>query len=201
MRLADLNPFTKILAALSRQSIRSILLAIFAVNVAFSGLQSNFAVFTFHRFQMGPIENSYIFMYIGALSILMQGVVVRRLPKHWNPLIIVEVGLSLMLLGFLGISQSQLVWHLFPAIAVMAFGNGVAAPNLTALISKRTAAHEQGAILGSTQAVLSSTRILGPLYAGYAFDSLGSGSPYWLGALLTLASLAIILRLRQQESP
>jgi predicted MFS family arabinose efflux permease len=185
--------------ALSRRSIRSILLAIFAVNVAFSGLQSNFAVFTLFRFNMGPVENSYVFIYIGLLSIFMQGVVVRRLPKHWNPLILIEAGLAMMAAGFLGIARANEVWHLFPAIAVMAFGNGVAAPNLTALVSKRVGAHEQGAILGSTQSILSATRIAGPLYAGYVFDWLGSGSPYWIGAILSMLAVLIVLRLRHQE--
>jgi predicted MFS family arabinose efflux permease len=92
------------------------------------------------------------------------------------------------------------VWHLFPAIAVMAFGNGVAAPTLTALISKRVSQREQGTILGSSQGIISSTRIIGPLFAGYAFDALGSGSPYWSGALLTLLALIIVFRLRGQES-
>lgn len=197
--LPDLNPFTRILDALSRASIRSILLAVFAVNVAFSGLQSNFAVFTLERFQFGPTENSYVFIYIGVLSIFMQGVVVRRLPKTWNPLAIVSVGLCLMALGFFGISASQEVWHMFPAIAVMAFGNGVAAPTLTSLVSLRSGAREQGSILGATQGILSSTRIFGPLYAGYVFDWFGSGSPYWMGALMTLTGLGIILRLRKRE--
>ncbi|MDX2266557.1 MAG: MFS transporter [Bryobacter sp.] len=200
MALADLNPFLRISQALARVELRSLLLAIFAVNVAFSGLQSNFAVFTLERFGFGPTENSYVFIYIGALSIFMQGVVVRRLPKAWNPLPVVAVGLLLMAIGFVGIAQSVQDWHMFPAIAIMAFGNGVAAPTLTSLISQRSAAQEQGSILGATQGVLSSTRILGPLYAGYAFDWLGSGSPYTIGALLTALALGIILQLRAQES-
>jgi MFS family permease len=197
--LGDLNPLTKILDALSRASIRSILIAIFVVNVGFSGLQSNFAVFTLHRFNMGPVENSYIFIYIGVLSIFMQGLVVRRLPKHWNPLVIIEVGLTMSAIGFLGIAWSREVWHLFPAIAVMAFGNGVAAPSMTALVSKRVDAREQGTILGSTQGILSATRIFGPLYAGYVFDWLGSGSPYWIGALLTMLGVWIIYRFRNNS--
>lgn len=199
MNVGDLNPLTKLLEALGRAPIRALLIAIFVVNVGFSGLQSNFAVFTLNRFQMGPVENSYIFIYIGALSIFMQGVVVRRLPKHWNPLAVIEVGLTMSALGFVGIAWSREVWHLFPAIAVMAFGNGVAAPSLTALVSKRVAAHEQGTILGSTQAILSATRIFGPLYAGYVFDWLGSGSPYWLGAGLTMLGVFIVLQQRREE--
>ncbi|WP_051669461.1 MFS transporter [Bryobacter aggregatus] len=192
LRLADANPIRQIAAALQRDSIRAILFAIFAVNVAFSALQSNFAFFTMKRFGMGPQQNAWIFVYIGVLSVLMQGVVVRRLPKHWNPLSLCITGLIGTAIGLLGISFSQEEWQLFPSIAVMAFGNGVAAPMLTALVSRRVGASEQGTVLGSTQSILSSTRIVGPIFAGYVFDAFGSGAPYWMGAILVVAGVAIV---------
>lgn len=194
LKLTDANPFLKISQALSRDSIRAILIAIFSVNVAFSGLQSNFALFTLKRFQMGPQDNAWIFVYIGCLSIFMQGVVVRRLPKTLHPVKTCITGLSAMSIGFLGISVSQAPWHLYPAIAIMAFGNGIAAPMLTGLISRRVGEQEQGTVLGSSQAILSSTRIVGPLFAGVVFDALGSGAPYWTGAILAVAGAAIIAR-------
>jgi len=194
LRLSDANPFGKIADALSRDSIRAILLAIFSVNVAFSGLQSNFALFTLKRFQMGPQDNAWIFVYIGCLSIFMQGVVVRRLPKHLNPVTTCIAGLSAMSVGFLGISLAQTPWHLYPAIAIMAFGNGIAAPMLTGMISRRVGEKEQGTVLGTSQAILSSTRIVGPLFAGFVFDALGSGAPYWTGAILAILGAAIVAR-------
>jgi MFS family permease len=141
---------------------------------------------------MGPQDNAWIFVYIGVLSILMQGVVVRRLPKSWDPLRTCMVGLTSMAAGFLGIAFAAEKWHLFPAIAVLAFGNGISAPMLTALISRRVGEREQGTVLGTTSGVLSSTRIIGPLYAGYAFDALGSGSPYWIGAIMAALSVIAI---------
>ena len=198
LQLSDANPFLKIAQALSRDSIRPILIAIFVVNVAFSALQSNFAVFTLKRFQMGPQDNAWIFVYIGCLSIFMQGVVVRKMPKTLNPVTTCITGLTAMSIGFLGISLSQASWHLYPAIAIMAFGNGIAAPMLTGLISRRVGEREQGTVLGSSQAILSSTRIVGPLFAGFVFDALGSGAPYWTGAILALAGAAIVARTPQQ---
>jgi MFS transporter, DHA1 family, tetracycline resistance protein len=198
LSLSDANPFGKIAQALSRDSIRAILIAIFVVNVAFSGLQSNFAVFTLRRFQMGPQDNAWIFVYIGCLSIFMQGFVVRRMPKSLNPVSTCITGLAAMSAGFLGISMAAQSWHLYPAIAIMAFGNGIAAPMLTGLISKRVGEREQGTVLGSSQAILSATRIVGPLFAGFVFDALGSGAPYWTGAILAIVGAAIVARTPQQ---
>jgi predicted MFS family arabinose efflux permease len=194
MRLADANPFGRIAHALSRDSIRTILIAVFVVNVAFSGLQSNFAVYTMKRFGMGPQENAWIFVYIGTLSIFMQGVVVRRLPKTIPPVATSIAGLTAMAVGFFGISAAAQPWHLAPALGVMAIGNGLAAPMLTGLVSRRVGEREQGSVLGSTQAILSSTRIVGPLAAGLVFDALGAGAPYWTGGLLALAAAGIVWR-------
>ncbi len=192
LQAGDANPFAKVAQALARDAIRPILLAVFVVNVAFGGLQSNFAVFTLKRFGMGPQANAWIFVYIGCLSIFMQGVVVRRLPKTLNPVRTSMLGLTAMSVGFLGISFSEVPWHLYPAIAILAFGNGIAAPMMTALISKRVGEREQGTVLGSSQAILSATRIVGPLFAGAVFDILGSGAPYWTGAMLVLSGALIM---------
>lgn len=194
LSFADANPFVKVAQALSRDSIRAILLAIFVVNVAFGGLQSNFALFTLKRFGMGPQDNAWIFVYIGCLGIFMQGVVVRRMPKTLNAVKTCIAGLTAMSIGFYGISIAQQRWHLYPAIAVMAFGNGIAGPMLTGLISRRVGEREQGTVLGSSQAILSSTRIVGPLFAGFVFDALGTGAPYWTGAILAVAGAAIVAR-------
>jgi MFS family permease len=195
LEVGDANPINKIAQALSRDSIRAVLIAMFVVNVAFGGLQSNFALFTLKRFGMGPQDNAWIFVYIGCLSIFMQGVVVRRLPRTLDPVKTCVVGLSGMALGFLGISFAQAEWHLFPAIAVMAFGNGVAAPMLTGLISRRVGEREQGTVLGSSQSILSATRIVGPLMAGITFDALGSGAPYWTGAIMVVAGALLVTRI------
>lgn len=193
LTLGDANPFKQIWLALRRDSIRAVLMAIFFVNVAFSGLQSNFALLTLTRFNMGPQQNALIFVYIGVLSIIMQGFVVRRIPKTWNPVSLARNGLFVMAIGFYLVSLAQVEWHLFPALAIIALGNGFAAPNLTGLVSRRVSDSEQGTVLGSSQAILSSTRIVGPLWAGFVFDWLGSGAPYWTGAILILASVAIVM--------
>lgn len=194
MRFRDANPFGRISDAMRRDALRPILIAIFTVNVAFSGLQSNFAVYTLKRFGMGPQDNAWIFVYIGVLSILMQGLVVRRLPKTLDPVKASIGGLLAMGAGLLGISFARAEWHLFPAIFVMAVGNGISAPMLTGLVSRRVGEREQGVVLGSTQSILSATRVVGPLFAGFLFDAFGSGSPYWTGSLLALAAVLIVAR-------
>ena len=79
LRLAELNPARQVGAALLRPELRPFLFALFALNFALSGLQTNFAVFTLTRFGLGPEQNAVIFSFLGIVAALMQGVVMRRL--------------------------------------------------------------------------------------------------------------------------
>jgi predicted MFS family arabinose efflux permease len=61
------------------------------------------------------------------------------------------------------------------------------------MISQRAAANEQGSILGTTQSVLSLTRVAGPAWAGFVFDTYGPSSPYWTGAVVIALALLLAL--------
>jgi MFS family permease len=82
---------------------------------------------------------------------------------------------------------------LFLVSIVMAVGSGLATPTLTGMVSNSVSPREQGSILGVTQSVNSLTRIFGPLWAGFAFDTLGMPSPYWSGAIFILVALVLAL--------
>jgi MFS family permease len=72
--------------------------------------------------------------------------------------------------------------HSIPALlaanAVLAIGMGFNNPSLLALISRYTSAGDQGGVLGLTQSLNSLARIVGPMWAGFAFDHIGIGAPY-----------------------
>lgn len=166
------------------------LLVNFALNFAFSGLQTNFALFTFVRFGLGPQQNGGLFAYIGLLSGLMQGLITGLLAKRFSEKRLIVVGLALMMLGYTGLALSPEAWTLYPAVTLIAVGGGVAIPTLTSTISNRVSPRQQGAILGATQALSSLALIVGPVWAGVTFDYLGANAPYWTGAgWLAIAAL------------
>lgn len=190
--LKELNPLRQVGDALRRPDLRRFLLANFAQNFAFSGLQTNFALFTFVRFGLGPQQNGGLFAYIGLVSGLMQGVITGLLVKRFNEQQLTIVGLGLMTLGYAGVALAPEAWTLYPAITLIAVGGGIAIPTLTSTISKRVSPRQQGSILGATQALSSLALTVGPVWAGVTFDYLGANAPYWTGAgwLVVAALLA-----------
>lgn len=186
------NPLERVSALLRRASIRPLLIGVLMLNLAFASLQSNFAVFSDVRFGFGPLDNALIFTLVGLLAVLMQGVLIRRLVLAFGEARLVITGMALMSLGFVAIAVVPQAWMLFPVIGVVAIGSGMATPSLTSLISRRVAAHEQGMTLGGTQALTSLAMIIGPIFAGVTFDSIGAGAPYYLGSILIAAAITVV---------
>jgi len=164
-------------------------IAFFAMNFAMAGLQSNFAVFTRARFGLGPQGNAVLFTFVGVIGVLVQGVLLRRVPTAGRERPIAMGGLFLMAAGFAATAFVPGVAWLYPAIGILGLGSAAAGPMLTSEVSRSVTGAEQGWVLGSMQSVASLTRIAGPLWAGLAFDHVGPGAPYWSGALWVVAGL------------
>jgi len=201
LSMNEMNPLQSVSDALGRVEIRMFLFALFFLNFAFAGMQTNFANFTLERFQFGPDDNAWVFAFIGLLAALMQGVVVRRLLPVMGERKMAILGFVLFMAGFAMLAAAPTAVWMFPAIALIAVGSSFTNPTLNAMISQRSSASEQGSILGTTQSVLSLTRVVGPAWAGLVFDRYGTGAPYWTGAgFIALAMLLALPDLRSTQT-
>ncbi|NJR64996.1 MAG: TCR/Tet family MFS transporter [Leptolyngbyaceae cyanobacterium CRU_2_3] len=82
--LEELSPLKQVGDLLRPRTLRRLLFSNFAQNFAFSGLQTNFVLYTFVRFGLSPQQNGLIFAYIGFLAGVMQGVITGRLVKRFS---------------------------------------------------------------------------------------------------------------------
>lgn len=186
---SDLNPFVQIKAAVDRAGFRELMLAVFALNFGMAGLQTNFAVFTHARFGLDAAHNAYIFAYLGVMATLTQGLLLRKLAPLFGERALAMWGSLVFAAGFAATALSHAVWMLYLAVTLTALGFGLAGPSLYGLISRRADASEQGILLGTGQSVASLTRVIGPVWAGAAFDHVGRGAPYWSGAAWALLAM------------
>ncbi|MBP6715791.1 MAG: MFS transporter [Acidobacteria bacterium] len=196
MTFRSLNPIAGVLRGMRHEHLGSIFLAIFAFNLAFSGLQSNFSLFTLVKFHWGPQENAILFSVIGIVSAITQAGIVRRLVKTYRDQTIAVTGLLVQTGSYLFTAFVPTAALVYVASAVTSFGVGITQPTLSGIVSNSVSDQEQGAMLGTTQSVAALTRIIGPLWAGFAFDWLGPGAPYWSGAILIGIAAALVLRAR-----
>jgi MFS transporter, DHA1 family, tetracycline resistance protein len=193
LRLRDVNPLSQGLAAIRRQELWPILLAFFFLNFAFSGLQTNFAVYTADKLGMGPEANAAVFAYIGFIAVVMQAVVVRRLTRYFSDRRLAAVGIAIMSVGFLATAWASDMFSLYLACTLTPVGSGLTTPTLTSLLSKLVSSREQGWALGASQSAASLARIVGPVWAGLVYDHISQGAPYWTGAGWMLVTLLVVV--------
>ena len=187
--LLRLDPFSGLLETLRMGGTAPLLLAVLLLNLAFAGLLTNFPLFSGARFGWGASENAFFFAFVGACAVVTQGLLVGRLQGLFGETKLAVGGLAATALCLAVVGSSTSGWMLYPVVGALAVGAGLAIPALTALLSRRAPAEEQGRLMGGVQAVLSLALISGPLVAGAAFDALGVPAPYFIGAVL--AALAV----------
>lgn len=165
----------------------------FAITFAFAGLEATFSLWGSRRWELSPAQIAYWFTYIGVLFTIVQGLLVGPLARRIGERRLVVIGCAAFVTGMIGIAAAQSLAVLAAALAALAFGQGTVVPSVSSLISKAAGVGEQGRLLGVSQSLSALGRIVGPVWAGVAFASIGIGAPFLTGALAVgLVAIAFV---------
>ena len=164
---------------------------------AFAVLESMITLYLGRRFGADEIDAALVFAWIGIVLVVTQGWLLRRLVPALGEFRLVLVGLGLMSLGLLAVAMAPSYGWFFAIGTVIAVGNGLAFPTFTSLYSKACQAHQAGELLGQSQSMATTGRILGPLWAGLVMGTVGLGAPFLVAGALMLAGLAIVAGARR----
>ena len=191
------------LSDLLRQStIVNILMIGFFGTLAFATLPSTFSLFADHVLFNGTTHPERIQLYIGLMlafmgvsQVITQVVLLKPLINRFGErslVIIGELSLMIAMLGLALLTSPILATALF---APLAFGSGVVEPSLQSIISRFGTERTRGQLLGTYQSARSLAFIIGPIWAGYVFQTINPQSVYSISAILVLvaAILAVIL--------
>lgn len=161
----------------------------FLVVTAWAAFEVTFAQYLNARFALDASRVAWLFAYVGVLGVLVQGVLVRRLPPRWPAKSLAKVGLALTAGGLLFVVGARSLPALVAVLPVLALGQGLANPSLSAWVSQRAAAGHQGEALGAFQGAGSLARIVGPFVGELAWGHLGPWAPGVGGATLVFLAL------------
>jgi DHA1 family tetracycline resistance protein-like MFS transporter len=188
-----LNPFAPLRDALGRRELRPLLAVTFLANFAMAALRSHFTYFAIITLAYSQKDVSRVMAFLGVMMVIAQGGLVRRAVRRWGDYGTLTIGLALSAAGFAGLAMTQSSATLYVMVAVTAIGVGLGLPTMAALVSHRSSALEQGAMLGAAQAAASLAQVAGPVWAGRSFDSFGPGFPFATGAVLVTVALAVVM--------
>jgi MFS family permease len=157
----------------------------FHLFTAFAALESMFTLFLAERFGADEAAAGRVFAWIGLWMALTQGFAIGRLSMRVSETGLVVIGLSIQSLGLAVMPWLPSLASVYVLAPFMAIGNGLAFPTLASLYSKACAAENAGELLGQSQSMATTGRIVGPMWAGYVMGNLGG----WLAAQLPQGAL------------
>jgi len=188
--------------AFARPGIALAVLVNFVLILSFTVLDQTFRFFTEDRFGMTALETGLVLCFIGVVAACVQGGLIRPLAKRFDEAQLIRAGTAIQAVAFAGLAAAPSFgrFALYVAGGLLALGNGLTQPSVSAYVSKRADPKAQGGTLGTNQSAASLARVFGPAFGGWLYGTLGSRSPYVAGAVGMVAATGIALFLVSSNS-
>ncbi|MDX1675591.1 MAG: MFS transporter, partial [Longimicrobiales bacterium] len=170
-----------------------LLLVYFLAIMSFTAMTSVLALFAERAHAMDALDMGIIFSTAGGTTVVVRGMIVGWLAKQYGERRIVQAGTLVLSASLLTIPLVPNEIVMFALVPFWALATGLTFPSLASLVSQATDADSQGAMLGGQQVVGGIGRVLGPVWAGALFESLGIRIPFYVGA--ALVAVAVVLAL------
>lgn len=197
------------------------LIWIYAIGMgAFAGFTSILALFMGHRFGVTEKTIGYVFMWTGVVSVIVRALFLGKLVDAMGEARLARFGQMLLGAGLLllpftwrvggsvvlplpgGPVTLELRWIFLAAvITLMPLGTAFTFPCVTALLSQVIDPRERGVMMGVQQSFGGGARVLAPLWAGWAWDHLGTPAPFWTSAVLVIGTLFLSFGIQPQPAP
>ncbi len=184
---AEKGPLSEVFAEGRGMFISMLLIATLLTTTGFASIHLLFALFCQDHLGWDLRHTSYAFAYVGFISVLVQGGLLRRLLKRdgmEKPVAL--IGAALLALSLWWMPRTSSTASFLLVNAVMALGNGLLVPTLSGMASRHVHGRAQGRVLGLSQAAGALGRFLGPALAALPLPALFSAAARPLtGELLT----------------
>ena len=198
----SLNPFTQILRWLQVPVINRLMWVFFLYVAAFSMMQVTSGLLWKEKYGLSEKETSYVFAFIGVVSAVSQGLLIRLLTARFSEKQLIIAGALLMgcALALIPVPPAQafIPWELL-LVALLALGNACITPPLTSWLSQKAPVHDVGKVMGANQSFASLARAMGPAAGGFLYP-LYQNLPFYTSGLMMILPLWLIWRLRSSTA-
>ena len=196
---ASATPSTVLRTLRARPALRWLVLAGLLVTFSQATLESIVALWGLKRFALGPRTIGYLLFGLAAITVAMQGGLVRVLAPRFGEYRLALGGIAAYVCGLAVVGVAPTFAIAAAGLALVGFGSGAFSPSAAALASRQADAGNRGVVMGTYQSGTSLARVLGPFSSGLIFGRFGAGAPFLVGALVTLQAAWCMLAARQFE--
>jgi len=206
---ARANPLGTLRQMLHYPVVAWLLGAVFLWQLAHQVLPSVWAFYTISRFHWSTGQVGASLVWVGILMAIAQGVLTRVLiPALGGERRAALIGMGFAVLGYLGYAFATQGWMMY-AVALATFIFALTYPSMNAISSGLTPANAQGELQGAVACLYSLSSILGPPLMTQIFGHFSApqarphfpGAPFVAAALLTLGSVALLVRALRMPPP
>jgi DHA1 family tetracycline resistance protein-like MFS transporter len=178
----------------------------FLVFFAVTNFETIFPLWSSVAFDWGPREVGFCFMYLALIVMVTQMFVVGRLAPIYGEGKLLIAAITFYIIGLLFMATvpfgfEPASWKIMMiGITFTSFGGAMFNTASTTWVSKQAGDTERGAVLGLFQSAGWGGRAAGPTVSGYLFQTFGSNTPLFAGAILMLPVLAIVIIIRRRAA-
>lgn len=194
-------PLGEVLRAVLREPLLRMVTIYFLGIGAFASITTVFPLYLQERFGIDETTVGFVFVYIGAVSVLVRGVAVGSLVRRYGEPTVSRMGAMILGLGLAVAAMADTFPLLGLAMTFIAGGTGMLFPPLAALISRSAGPEVQGSTLGLNQFFGGVARVFGPLWGAAVFELYSTGAPFSTAAVAVALSFVFALGLRQPAAP
>jgi DHA1 family tetracycline resistance protein-like MFS transporter len=192
------NPFGSLKQLAKHQTIFSLIIILFILNVAGQAMPSVWTFFCIERFKWDEKMIGFSLAFVGISVAIVQGVLIGVATKKLGVKKSIFIGLGFYMLGFFLFSVANASWMMFAFMIPYALG-GISVPNIQSIVSSKVPPNEQGELQGGITSMISVTAIIGPILMTSSFTFFTKdpetlyfpGISFFIGGVLALISLTI----------
>lgn len=158
-----------------------------------------FTLYLSQRFGIDVTNIGWFFTIFGGVGVLMRAFVVGPVNERFGEVRTMRLGAALYGLGYalLPLASSVPLFLLYQVL--LPLGTALLFPANSALVSHRAARHEFGLMMGVQQALRGVASVLGPIWAGLAYQYLGPAVPFYACAVIVAGALLLATRVPRGE--
>jgi MFS transporter, DHA1 family, multidrug resistance protein len=182
--------FRRILDGAFRRPIGILLFLAFLASFGLANFEAVFGLYALEKFRLGPGEVGLLLTVVGLVSTLGK-IFTGALTVRWGDSAVIKSSLLAGSIGFLVLLAANSYLTILLATGFFILSKTFLRPSVLSLTSRRTTLG-QGMTMGLSNSSMSLGRIVGPLWAGLAFD-INLSYPYLSGAAILFTGFIISL--------
>jgi len=167
---------------------------------AFQAMLAVLALFLAFKFAVTEHNIWYFYTYVGVISVITRALVLGKMVDWFGEPRLSRIGMVLLAIGLAALPLSPSIPILALTVALVPVGTAFTFPCVTGLLSQIVPSHERGLYMGVQQTFGGLARVVAPLYAGWTFDHLGHGVPFFTGGLLVLGAIFLGLDMEKYRA-